>query len=218
MTRDLHDPPAGPRYLASLHLDQTALEHLTAAASPAPVDRGCCTVAPGEHHTHATPIPFASARRMLCDAAIETTIHDADHHPLIAGRTTRTVNRRPRRELHRRDRGCRFPGCTHHGWLDAHHIPTGSTAAPPTSTTSCSCADATTASSTRTAGPSSATPAANSPSTSPTAPNSRSADPSGTRPTSTADTSAPPPTAAANGPAAPSTSATSSPPTSTTNS
>jgi hypothetical protein len=44
--------------------------------------------------------------------------HAHDH-----GRESRTLNRRMRRALHRRDGGqCRFPGCGARAWLHAHHI------------------------------------------------------------------------------------------------
>ncbi len=41
---------------------------------------------------------------------------------MSVGRKTRTVPPAIRRALQRRDRGCRFPGCTCTRYVDAHHI------------------------------------------------------------------------------------------------
>jgi HNH endonuclease len=38
------------------------------------------------------------------------------------GRKTRSIPPALRRALQARDRGCRFPGCTHTRYLDAHHV------------------------------------------------------------------------------------------------
>ena len=38
------------------------------------------------------------------------------------GRKTRTIPPAIRRALNTRDAGCRFPGCTHERFVDAHHI------------------------------------------------------------------------------------------------
>jgi hypothetical protein len=38
------------------------------------------------------------------------------------GRKTRTIPAAIRRALNTRDGGCRFPGCTHQRYVDAHHI------------------------------------------------------------------------------------------------
>ena len=52
-----------------------------------------------------------TARRLACDASV------LDH-----GRKTRTIRPLLRRALKARDRGCRFPGCENHRFVDAHHI------------------------------------------------------------------------------------------------
>src|SRR5207244_443871 len=38
------------------------------------------------------------------------------------GRKTRTIPASLRRALQHRDRGCRFPACTNHRFVDAHHV------------------------------------------------------------------------------------------------
>jgi hypothetical protein len=42
--------------------------------------------------------------------------------PLDVGRKTRSIPPAIRRALNTRDGGCRFPGCTHQRYVDAHHI------------------------------------------------------------------------------------------------
>ena len=47
---------------------------------------------------------------------------DTKGQPLDVGRKTRAIPSAIRRALALRDRGCRFPGCTHTRHVDAHHI------------------------------------------------------------------------------------------------
>jgi hypothetical protein len=49
-------------------------------------------------------------------------IVERDGEPLTVGRRTRTIPPALRRAVRSRDRGCRFPGCTHERFLHAHHI------------------------------------------------------------------------------------------------
>lgn len=68
-----------------------------------------------------------TSRRLACDCSV---INWLDHkgcaitgaEPLSVGRKTRTVPPALRRALQRRDRGCRFPGCSCSRFVDAHHI------------------------------------------------------------------------------------------------
>jgi hypothetical protein len=46
----------------------------------------------------------------------------ADALALMAGRKTRSIPPALRRALNARDSGCRFPGCTLHRFVDAHHV------------------------------------------------------------------------------------------------
>ena len=62
-----------------------------------------------------------TVRRLGCDAAIVAMI-EHDGKPLSVGRRTRAIPPALRRALRSRDRGCRFPGCTHTHHLHAHHI------------------------------------------------------------------------------------------------
>jgi hypothetical protein len=49
-------------------------------------------------------------------------LDDADGEPLNVGRKTRSIPTALHRALRARDRGCRFPGCTHQRFVDGHHI------------------------------------------------------------------------------------------------
>jgi hypothetical protein len=61
-----------------------------------------------------------AVRRLGCDTAVRRVRGDTDAD---LGRARRTVSRRLRRALLRRDgQRCRFPGCEHTRWLHAHHI------------------------------------------------------------------------------------------------
>jgi hypothetical protein len=62
-----------------------------------------------------------TARRLCCDAGI-VTILERDGEPLNVGRRTRAIPSALRRALENRDRGCRFPGCTHTRFVDGHHV------------------------------------------------------------------------------------------------
>jgi hypothetical protein len=67
------------------------------------------------------PLARETARRLACDAAIVPLL-ERDGRPLSLGRKTRSVLAPLRRALASRDRGCRFPGCTNHSAVEAHHI------------------------------------------------------------------------------------------------
>jgi len=63
-----------------------------------------------------------TVRRFACDASIVTVLEDAEGEPLNVGRKTRSIPPALRRALNARDRGCRFPGCSHTRYVDGHHI------------------------------------------------------------------------------------------------
>lgn len=62
-----------------------------------------------------------TVRRLGCEAGLVPVVHDNDEI-LSVGRKTRAVPPAIRRALRLRDRGCRFPGCTHTRHVDAHHV------------------------------------------------------------------------------------------------
>ena len=76
---------------------------------------GCCELDSGP------PLARATARRLACDASVVRMV-ERDGEPLSVGRKTRSIPPALRRALRARDGGCRFPGCTHDRFVDAHHI------------------------------------------------------------------------------------------------
>jgi hypothetical protein len=69
-----------------------------------------------------TPVHPETARRMLCDAAVEGMLGDCTG-PIGVGRQTRTINRRMRRALQKRSGGeCEWIGCQQRTFLDGHHV------------------------------------------------------------------------------------------------
>jgi hypothetical protein len=96
----------GERTQVVVHVDETAL----AGAS-----EGGCELDEGPALSPET------ARRLGCDASV-VELHERDGEPLSVGRKTRSIPPALRRALARRDRGCRFPGCEHHRFVDAHHV------------------------------------------------------------------------------------------------
>ncbi|MGM0658050.1 MAG: DUF222 domain-containing protein [Pseudomonadota bacterium] len=63
-----------------------------------------------------------TSRRLACDCGVVHWHEDDDGSALNVGRKTRSIPPAIRRALQRRDQGCRFPGCTAHKYVDAHHI------------------------------------------------------------------------------------------------
>ena len=67
-------------------------------------------------------IAAETARRLTCDASVIAIVENEKGEPLSVGRKTRSIPPAIQRALHSRDKGCRFPGCTHKKYTDAHHI------------------------------------------------------------------------------------------------
>jgi hypothetical protein len=67
-------------------------------------------------------IDCATVQRIACDATIAVAVDDDVGHTMYEGRTRRFPTQAQRREVRRRDRACRFPGCTNVTFADVHHI------------------------------------------------------------------------------------------------
>lgn len=67
-------------------------------------------------------LPVESVRRLSCDGSLVSIVETGDGEPIRLGRKQRKVSPALRRALWARDRGCRFPGCGHTRFVDAHHI------------------------------------------------------------------------------------------------
>jgi len=63
-----------------------------------------------------------TSRRLACDCGVVHWHEDDEGTALNVGHKTRSIPPAIRRALQRRDRGCRFPGCTAQKYVDAHHI------------------------------------------------------------------------------------------------
>jgi hypothetical protein len=96
----------GERHQVVVHVDEAAL---------AAVADGECVLADGP------ALAPETARRLSCDSSV-VTVAARNGEALSVGRKTRSVPPPLRRALQRRDRGCRFPGCENHRFVDAHHI------------------------------------------------------------------------------------------------
>ena len=79
----------------------------------------------GGHHCEIEDGPAVAAetaRRLTCDASLVAIVENEKGEPLNVGRKTRSIPPALQRALNARDKGCRFPGCTHKKYTDAHHI------------------------------------------------------------------------------------------------
>jgi hypothetical protein len=61
-------------------------------------------------------------RRISCDATVTLALDDAFGHTMFEGRSRRFASEAQRREVQRRDRRCRFPGCANNIFTDVHHV------------------------------------------------------------------------------------------------
>ncbi len=110
-----HGPAArqtGDRYLLAVHVD---LDVLAEGRDPEPFETG-------ELSPDGIRLTGQVLRRIGCDTWLQGVLFGPDGSPLDVGRRQQVVPRRVRRALAARDRGCVFPGCTEHRWVDAHHI------------------------------------------------------------------------------------------------
>ncbi len=97
----------GERHQVVIHVSAETLRDSTA---------GRCEIEDGPS------LPAETVRRLACDASIVGIVENDQGEPLNVGRKTRSIPPALRRALNSRDRGCRFPGCTHKRYVDAHHI------------------------------------------------------------------------------------------------
>jgi hypothetical protein len=72
-----------------------------------------------EHHGL---IDVETLQRIACDAPVVVAVDDALGHTMYEGRARRFPSGAQRREIFRRDRHCRFPGCTNAAFAVVHHI------------------------------------------------------------------------------------------------
>jgi hypothetical protein len=67
-------------------------------------------------------ISIETVRELACDATVVIALDDDVGHTMYEGRARREPNPAQRREVVRRDRHCRFPGCGHVTFTHIHHV------------------------------------------------------------------------------------------------
>ena len=67
-------------------------------------------------------ISCETVRHIACDATIAIGVDDDVGHTMYEGRARREPTDAQRREVMRRDRHCRFPGCTNATFTNIHHV------------------------------------------------------------------------------------------------
>jgi hypothetical protein len=72
-----------------------------------------------EHHGL---IDVETVQRIACDATVVVAVDDSLGHTMYEGRARRFPSGAQRREVIRRDRRCRFPGCSNATFAAVHHI------------------------------------------------------------------------------------------------
>jgi Domain of unknown function (DUF222) len=68
------------------------------------------------------PLSREVARRLACDAKVLVSADDRMGRSLNLGRTRRDPTDAQRIAIRHRDKGCRFPGCSHTEFTDVHHL------------------------------------------------------------------------------------------------
>ncbi len=68
------------------------------------------------------PVSREVARRLACDAKVLVSADGPGGRSLSLGRTRRDPSDAQRMEIRRRDKGCRFPGCSYTEFTDVHHV------------------------------------------------------------------------------------------------
>jgi len=92
--------------------------HSDASVLTAVCDRGEPRIAETDS---GVPLAEESIRRLACDSGLEWVV-EQDGRSIGIGRRSRRVPSWLMRQLHHRDRHCRFRGCERRRWLKAHHI------------------------------------------------------------------------------------------------
>jgi Domain of unknown function (DUF222)/HNH endonuclease len=68
------------------------------------------------------PLSPEVARRLACDAKIVLSADNEKGHSIQQGTASRNPSSAQRIEIRRRDKGCRWPGCTYTEFTDVHHV------------------------------------------------------------------------------------------------
>jgi hypothetical protein len=115
--RFLAAPPASEDGLSSADRYQVVLH----ASAESLVEHGLLDPADPPRMEDGPVVGGETVRRLTCDSAIVRLIETGNGEPLDVGRKTRVISPALRRAVKRRDRQCRFPGCTHARHWEGHH-------------------------------------------------------------------------------------------------
>jgi hypothetical protein len=107
-TKTAHEPSAPSPYVVVAHVPLATLTDDDAEL--------------GGELEHRGLIDAVVARRLACDATLVVALDDDVGHTMYEGRARRDPTPTQRRELWRRDRHCRFPGCRNATFVNPHHI------------------------------------------------------------------------------------------------
>jgi hypothetical protein len=110
----------GERFQVMIHLDQDPL----AVDGAQTVDGRPATSQATLQATldDGTRVSAEAFRRVACDCGLLAHGGHDEQSTLSIGRRSRSIPPAIRRALRLRDRGCRFPGCTHNRFLHGHHV------------------------------------------------------------------------------------------------
>ena len=126
VTAETREPIAAKRADALAAMAETWLANgpaISSAADRYQVLLHVTAETPAESHLQDGPhVTAETSKRTCCDASISRLISDDKGEPISIGRKSRVIPPPMRRALRARDRGCRFPGCTHRYFIDGHHI------------------------------------------------------------------------------------------------
>jgi hypothetical protein len=115
--RFLSAPPASEDGLSSADRYQVVVH----ASAESLVEHGLLDPADPPRTEDGPVVAGETVRRLTCDSAIVRLLETGDGEPLDVGRKTRVISPALRRAVKRRDRHCRFPGCTHARHWEGHH-------------------------------------------------------------------------------------------------
>ena len=112
-------------YQVVVHVDESALRAKEAEVVDTNDVKGEakeCAKEDSAKEDSRSDLPIETVRRLTCDTSLISVLEDSEGNPLNVGRKKRVVSTAIRRALFARDEQCRYPGCTHKKWLDAHHV------------------------------------------------------------------------------------------------
>lgn len=117
-------PPGARRAQAIMDMARVAFANIDGPQAVG-ADRYMLHLVVHDGHTQTldgNPIEDSVANRIACDASRIVHLTGRGGEPLVLGRRTREWSIAQRRAIMVRDGGtCRWPGCTHHQYVDIHH-------------------------------------------------------------------------------------------------